>query len=185
MTISSLGPALDHQNLLMMDQRGWGESSPLSCPGLDLTEPATISTCATQLGDRTRFFSTRNAVADIDAVRAALKLPALTVYGYSWGTLLGQAYANRYPDRVRSIALDSALGIDDAAVREHRRIPPLVQLDEPGLVPHSVLPSVEKGSSEPLCVRPIAAGYRSLHFQQDRKVTSVQIVIFISPGNIL
>ncbi|MFF5204536.1 alpha/beta fold hydrolase [Streptosporangium sp. NPDC000396] len=104
-----LGPALDHQNLLMLDQRGWGGSSALSCPGLDVTAPETVRRCATTLGERARFFGTAYATHDIEALRAELGVPALTVYGYSWGTLIGQAYAVRHPDRTRAVLLDSVL----------------------------------------------------------------------------
>ncbi|MEU8322536.1 alpha/beta fold hydrolase [Nonomuraea sp. NPDC048881] len=103
-----LGPALEHQNLLMLDQRGWGGSSPLACPGLDLTEPASVHDCA----GRGRFFNTAHAARDIEALRATLGVPKLTVYGYSWGTLLAQAYAARYPDRIRAVLLDSVLSVD-------------------------------------------------------------------------
>ncbi|WP_031158061.1 alpha/beta fold hydrolase [Streptosporangium roseum] len=103
-----LGPALEHQNLLMLDQRGWGGSSPLACPGLDVAEPATVRQCA----DRARFFNTAHATRDIEALRAALGVPKLTVYGYSWGTLLAQAYAARHPNRIRAVLLDSVLSID-------------------------------------------------------------------------
>ncbi|MFE3453424.1 alpha/beta fold hydrolase [Nonomuraea sp. NPDC059194] len=105
-----LGSALDHQNLLMLDQRGWGRSSPLSCPGLDVTDAETVRRCAARLGERARFFGTAYATHDIEALRAELGVPALTVYGYSWGTLIGQAYAARYPGRgTRAVLFDSAL----------------------------------------------------------------------------
>ncbi|GLW33259.1 alpha/beta hydrolase [Actinoplanes regularis] len=44
---------------------------------------------------------------DLDALRRALGERRLTFHGSSYGTLLGEMYAERYPDRVRAIVLES------------------------------------------------------------------------------
>lgn len=44
---------------------------------------------------------------DLDALRQALGEARLTFQGSSYGTLLGQQYAERFPGRVRAIMLDS------------------------------------------------------------------------------
>ncbi|GII66694.1 peptidase [Sphaerisporangium krabiense] len=44
---------------------------------------------------------------DMDAIRAALGEEKLTYYGVSYGTLIGQMYAELFPHRVRALALDS------------------------------------------------------------------------------
>ena len=58
-------------------------------------------------------------------------------YGDSYGTLLGQAYAVRYPSRLRGLILDSAYPADDpyyrtllpaGAARAGHRLPPLAEL---------------------------------------------------------
>ncbi|BCJ41349.1 peptidase [Actinoplanes ianthinogenes] len=49
---------------------------------------------------------------DLDALRRALGEPRLTFHGSSYGTLLGQMYAERFPDRVRAIVLESAFDHD-------------------------------------------------------------------------
>jgi len=48
-----------------------------------------------------------SVVKDIDAIRAALGEKKLTYYGVSYGTLMGQQYAEMFPDHVRALALDS------------------------------------------------------------------------------
>lgn len=106
----TLGPVLRDQNLLIVDPRGFGASSPLVCEHADLGDPATIRSCARERGPRTRLFSSDQAVTDIDAVRAALGVPAVTFYGNSYGTVFGQAYATRFPGRVRAVFLDSVVG---------------------------------------------------------------------------
>jgi pimeloyl-ACP methyl ester carboxylesterase len=60
---------------------------------------------------------TLSAVRDLDALRGALGLRQLTFHGSSYGTLLGEQYAERYPGRVRAIVLESvfdhSLGLRD------------------------------------------------------------------------
>jgi pimeloyl-ACP methyl ester carboxylesterase len=50
--------------------------------------------------------STAEAARDMDVLRRALGEPKLSYYGESYGSFLGQVYANMYPDRVRALAID-------------------------------------------------------------------------------
>ncbi|MEV8633071.1 alpha/beta hydrolase [Streptosporangium sp. NPDC051023] len=50
-----------------------------------------------------------STAADLDAFRAALGEEKLSFWGVSYGTLLGQQYAERYPRRVRAFTLDSTM----------------------------------------------------------------------------
>ena len=52
---------------------------------------------------------TASTVRDLDALRAALGETRLTFHGSSYGTLLGEQYAQRYPSRVRAVVLESAM----------------------------------------------------------------------------
>ncbi len=52
---------------------------------------------------------TASVVKDIDAMRAALGDDKLTYLGYSYGTRIGSAYAEAYPDKVRAMILDGAV----------------------------------------------------------------------------
>ncbi|MBG0828686.1 alpha/beta fold hydrolase [Planomonospora sp. ID67723] len=117
-----LEQAVDRQNLLVVEPRGLGASSPLDCPGLDLNRPETISACAGRLGPRSRFFTTDQAVADMEAVRKALGLAGVTFYGISYGTLFAQAYAARFPGSTAGVFLDSLVpvGKDGYAVEPVR-----------------------------------------------------------------
>lgn len=69
----ALGPVLDRHNLLVVEPRGFGASTPLRCPGLDLNVQATIGACAELLGPRARYFTTDQAVADMNAARSACR----------------------------------------------------------------------------------------------------------------
>ena len=48
-------------------------------------------------------------VRDIEAIRAGLRDGKLNWLGLSYGTMLGGMYAERYPKRIRTLALDGAL----------------------------------------------------------------------------
>ncbi|MBB4936566.1 pimeloyl-ACP methyl ester carboxylesterase [Streptosporangium album] len=107
--VESLGPVLDRQNLLVVEPRGQGKSSPLLCPDIDLNVQSTIAACATLLGPRTQFFTTDQTVADLDAVRQALGVPRVSFYGNSYGTVFAQAYATRFPASTAAVFLDSVV----------------------------------------------------------------------------
>jgi pimeloyl-ACP methyl ester carboxylesterase len=53
--------------------------------------------------------STANVARDMDLLRRALGDPALTFYGASYGSYLGNTYANLFPATVRALVLDSVV----------------------------------------------------------------------------
>ena len=61
---------------------------------------------------------TRDAAKDIDVLRAALGDQKLTYLGYSYGTDLGTAYAEQFPQNVRAMVLDGA--VDPAQTQQER-----------------------------------------------------------------
>jgi pimeloyl-ACP methyl ester carboxylesterase len=100
-------------DIISFDPRGTGKSGLLRCPALERANevdygPAAAD-CAKRLGARRGFYRTTDAVEDIEAVRAALGVDKLTLLGVSYGTLLAQAYAARYPTHVARVLLDSVL----------------------------------------------------------------------------
>ena len=103
--------------LVMFDQRGTGAGA-LGCPALqsaagasDLTavRPAIVAACANAIGPARSYYSTSETVADIDALRAALGAPQLTLDGVSYGTFVAERYALAYPTRVARLVLDSVV----------------------------------------------------------------------------
>jgi pimeloyl-ACP methyl ester carboxylesterase len=52
---------------------------------------------------------TRDVVKDLDILRAVLGDAQLNYIGYSYGTRIGSAYAEEFPQNVRSLVLDGAL----------------------------------------------------------------------------
>src|SRR3954451_16182800 len=103
--------------LVSYDQRGTGSSGLLRCPALErdprLRSTTAAERCAARLGARRAFYGTRDSVEDIEALRQALGVDKLALFGISYGTKLALAYARAHPERVERIALDSVLDPDD------------------------------------------------------------------------
>jgi pimeloyl-ACP methyl ester carboxylesterase len=110
------GPLLRRRDLVLIDQRGTGHSQAVDCPQLQrgmVPEVVATASCANQLGARYQGFTSAESAADIEAVRTALGLGPITLYGDSYGTLLAQAYSVRYPASLSSMVLSSAYPADD------------------------------------------------------------------------
>lgn len=104
-------PIRDRRDILIVDKRGTGTSDAIDCPGIqegDPTDPAALKACGKQLGIKAALYRTELAVADIVGVLDALQIPEVDFYGDSYGTYVGQTFATRFPNRLRSIILDSA-----------------------------------------------------------------------------
>ncbi len=106
------------RDILLVDQRGTGGSARLDCPvdedlieGQYSTETTIRYTreCLETLAHDPRFFTSSIAVADLEAVRIALDIPALNLYGVSYGSRVAQHYARRYPEATRTIVLDGVV----------------------------------------------------------------------------
>ena len=106
------------RDILLVDQRGTGESSRMDCPVDDDLAIGQYSTeltlehteaCLLQLPHDPRFFTTSIAVRDLEAVRAALDYPQLNLYGVSYGSRVAQHYARLFPERTRSVVLDGVV----------------------------------------------------------------------------
>src|SRR5512144_974858 len=107
------------RDIVLVDQRGTGRSSPLACRALK--EDETFSTafdidvvpraadCAKELaalGVDPAQYTTAAWVEDLDAVRDALGYAKINLWGGSYGTRAALEYLRRHQDRVRSAVLD-------------------------------------------------------------------------------
>jgi pimeloyl-ACP methyl ester carboxylesterase len=106
-------------DIVGLDPRGVGLSSPVQCkltgqpqqqanPVMAATQLA--QACQKTSGKVLPYVGTDNAARDMDIARAALGASRLDYYGASYGTLLGQVYAQMFPHDVGRMVLDS---IDD------------------------------------------------------------------------
>ncbi len=107
-----LAPALHGRDMLVFDQRGTGSSDPLSCPALESPRgkiERIFQLCAEQIGRARGAFTTQETVQDIEALRRATGYQKLVLYGTSYGTKVALEYAERYPEHVEALVLDSVV----------------------------------------------------------------------------
>ncbi|MGW4059562.1 alpha/beta hydrolase [Amycolatopsis sp. NPDC004747] len=131
----ALTPALHARfDIVGFDPRGVGASSKIHC----FTDPSQLEVlqralgtfpltraaeqqqiadtrtvtdlCEQNAGPLANHLSTGTIARDLDRLRAAFGEPKLRYYGKSYGTYLGETYANLFPGRVGSMALDA---VDD------------------------------------------------------------------------
>jgi pimeloyl-ACP methyl ester carboxylesterase len=65
--------------------------------------------CARRNDATLPYLSTDAVARDLDLIRAAVGDDQLTYLGFSYGTLIGAMYAERFPEHVRAMALDGAI----------------------------------------------------------------------------
>jgi pimeloyl-ACP methyl ester carboxylesterase len=121
---------LKTRNVILLDQRGTGQSHPLRCEEPDADDAgdgAADAASAAGAADKAaqarrfaercrdalskhadlRFYTTTDAVRDLDTVRKAIGAARIDLVGVSYGTRVAQQYAMRYPASTRAIVLDS------------------------------------------------------------------------------
>lgn len=120
------------RHVFLIDQRGTGKSAALGCPK-PVDERFSASTdpndivdyarlCAEGLEVDARFYTTTQAVADLDAVRRALDVSQVNLVGVSYGTRVAQQYAAAHPQVTRTLVLDGVLPNDVVAGGEFARM---------------------------------------------------------------
>ena len=122
-------PALRSRfDIVGFDPRGVGRSNPVVCSASLVAEaPSPLVTSAAAYDDLLAYnrrlaadcrrrtgpvfghVDSISVVRDIEALRVALGERDLSFYGASYGTLMGQQYAERYPRQVRAVVLDSTM----------------------------------------------------------------------------
>ena len=121
--------AAERFDLIGFDPRGVGDSTPITCDA-DLVaalesspvpesaeafdawrdmSAATADSCRERTGPLFDHADNLHTVEDIERIRRALGEGDLNYLGFSYGTLMGQQYAEAYPDRIRTMVLDGNL----------------------------------------------------------------------------
>nr|WP_234996003.1 alpha/beta hydrolase [Streptoalloteichus hindustanus] len=86
------------------------DTSPQGVAQTEAEEKAYAQKCAERAGtELLASMGTRDVAKDMDVLRSALGDPKLTYLGYSYGTRIGTAYAEAFPDNVRAMVLDGAV----------------------------------------------------------------------------
>lgn len=129
---NSLSSTIRQQfDIVGFDPRGIGESTPIVCHDnlqafvaanpvpttqaqwdtlVQLTKDFD-NACAQKYGPLLPFLGTKNVVRDLDQIRAAVGDEKLTYLGYSYGTVIGQVYADMFPTKIRALVLDGAVDL--------------------------------------------------------------------------
>jgi pimeloyl-ACP methyl ester carboxylesterase len=124
---------LQHRDVILVDQRGTGGSNPLACHdeqgraafSADTDGPAQqrrfAEACLKTLHADVRYYTTSDAVADLDAVREAIGAASIDVVGISYGTRVAQEYLRRHPQSTRTVVLDGVVPAELTLGSEHAR----------------------------------------------------------------
>ena len=122
----------DRFDIVGFDPRGILRSDPLRCFGTqrqwdpyftDFAFPITSAevdewiagdryldaACKRRGGTILEHMATANVARDLDRLRQAVGDEELTYYGVSYGSMLGQTYANLFPDNFRALVIDGVL----------------------------------------------------------------------------
>ncbi|GAA2432231.1 alpha/beta hydrolase [Actinomadura vinacea] len=115
-------------DIVSFDPRGVGRSNPITCsddlvaqrPSPKIANQAEFDAtlaynaklredCRKRTGPVFDHVDSANTVEDVEAIRVALGEPKLNFHGSSYGTLLGAQYAEKYPQRIRAMVLESVM----------------------------------------------------------------------------
>jgi pimeloyl-ACP methyl ester carboxylesterase len=146
---SALGDQVQGRfDLVGIDPRGTGGSTPVSCP--ESPDVAAVpappdpyptegqydqhfahdeylrQTCAATAGPILDHMSIADTARDMELIRQAVGDEQLSFYGMSYGSVLGQTYAALYPDRIRVLAVDAVLDPEPWTAGE---LPPFQRVD--------------------------------------------------------
>jgi pimeloyl-ACP methyl ester carboxylesterase len=118
-----------HHDIVLVDQRGTGDSNPLTCRIREVNESVqalyavafperALRECRAALEDDAdlRLYTTPIAMDDLDEVRAALGYATINLYGGSYGTRAAFVYMRQYPENVRSVVLRAVAPVDMKAL---------------------------------------------------------------------
>jgi len=100
------------RDIVLVDQRGTGGSSPLACPDPPgnpqgpVDDGRRAAECARALDADLTQYGTPAFVGDLERVRATMGYERVNLVGFSYGTRAALAYARAHPDRARTLLLD-------------------------------------------------------------------------------
>lgn len=105
------------RDIVLVDQRGTGRSSPLTCEAFkpredDAFDPDPVPRareCAQELaaqGVDAAQYTTTAWIADLEAMRTALGYPRWNLWGGSYGSRVALEYLRRHPQVVRTVTVD-------------------------------------------------------------------------------
>lgn len=121
---------LGQREVILVDQRGTGGSHPLKCRMPDLDDPTApppdrerlqqlARDCLDELDGDVAHYTTRDYLADLEALRRELGVERWNIVGGSYGTRVALSYVQAYPDSLRTVVLDGVVPQDVALGQDH------------------------------------------------------------------
>ena len=159
-------PLRRRRDLLLMDNRGTGQSGAIDCHELQTAAQWTvelIAACGRRLGDSAPLYSTAYAADDLQAVLEALNIRRIDLYGDSYGTYFEQVFAVRHPNTLRSIVLDGAFALNGADYPWYPSYAPAMR-DKFDIACRRFAPCARLGGSSIEHMLPVLAELRSRPF---------------------
>ena len=113
----------DHRDIVLVDQRGTGDSNPLLLPWFPDTTGMSAAVARATIAGSVRnglarldadphLYTSSVAADDLDDVRAALGYDRIDLYGASYGATLAQYYLRQHERHVRAVVLDGGTLLD-------------------------------------------------------------------------
>ena len=108
------------RDVIYLDQRGTNDKHHLTCeyPSFQIADAPQyqvndwMKQCLASLDGDPRFYTTAEAMRDLDAARAALGYDKINLYGISYGAAAVQVYMRMFPERVRAAVIDHGTALD-------------------------------------------------------------------------
>jgi pimeloyl-ACP methyl ester carboxylesterase len=117
-----LKSANQNRDIVLVDQRGTGQSNRLTCPRnvdesgglvpMDTQMIQDLGDCLKNMDADPAAYTTAWAMDDLDDVRAALDYAEINLYGESYGPTAEQVYLQRHGEHVRTMTLEGVTLLD-------------------------------------------------------------------------
>ena len=174
--------------LVAFDNRGTGSSGLLACP-----DDQDSAGCANAIGAARDYYATPDHVEDVEAVRQAVGVDRIAIYGVSYGTKLALAYAAAHPEHVERLLLDSVVPLDRPnafPTDELRTMPSTLSAYCPGVTCKAATPDFSGdvvALANALATKPLAGSVRSATGRREVRLGAAEFLglVFsadLSPG---
>jgi pimeloyl-ACP methyl ester carboxylesterase len=121
-----LSKVRQQRDILLIDQRGTGQSNILSCDDDttailsmnddDMDIIAMTEKCLAQIDADVTQYGSNSALKDFEAVRQFLGYQKLHLYGISYGSRMAQLYMRHYPEALLTVTLDGVVPMQQSVV---------------------------------------------------------------------
>lgn len=119
---ASLGRLREDRDVILVDARGTGRSTPLRCKDerpladrlVGVGDDEVLAACLAALPVPTAALTTSHVVDDLERIRGALGIARWHVLGVSYGTRVAAMYGVVHPDATASLVLDGVAPLDRA-----------------------------------------------------------------------